>query len=50
MLFVDDVAANVEAARAVGLHAVHWHLDEGHDVLLDALVGHGLPVGEAGAA
>mgnify|MGYP003317088587 CR=1 FL=1 len=50
VLFVDDVAANVEAARAVGLRAVHWHLDEGHDVLLDALAGHGLALGEAGAA
>jgi putative hydrolase of the HAD superfamily len=50
VLFVDDVAANVEAARAVGLRAVHWHLDEGHDVLLEALAGHGLPLGEAGAA
>ena len=46
VLFVDDVAANVEAARAVGLHAVHWHLDG----LLDALAGHGLALGEAGAA
>ncbi len=50
VLFVDDSAANVAAAREVGLHAVHWHLDEGHDVLLEALAGHGLPVGEAGAA
>ena len=29
-VLVDDSAANVEAARAAGISAVHWHLDEGH--------------------
>ena len=45
----DDNAALAEPL-AVGLHAVHWHRDEGHDVLLEGLAGHGLPLGEAGAA
>ncbi len=43
VLFVDDMEANVEAARAVGLRAEHWHLDQGHDVLEDLLAGHGVP-------
>lgn len=41
VLFVDDMELNVEAARAVGLRAEHWHLDHGHDVLEGLLVRHG---------
>lgn len=41
-LFVDDRADNVAAARGVGLHGVHWHLDEGHDALYAALAAHGV--------
>jgi putative hydrolase of the HAD superfamily len=44
VLFVDDNAANVETARAVGLRAVHWHVDHGIDVLRAELAAHGLPV------
>jgi putative hydrolase of the HAD superfamily len=44
VLFVDDNAANVETARAVGLRAVHWHVDQGIDVLRAELAAHGLPV------
>ena len=44
VLFVDDVLANVESAREVGLRAVHWHLDQGHAVLVDALAAHGVEV------
>jgi putative hydrolase of the HAD superfamily len=31
--FVDDSRRNVEVAQALGLRAVHWHLDEGEAVL-----------------
>lgn len=41
VLFVDDVEANVEAARAVGLAAEHWHLDRGHEELRKLLAEHG---------
>ena len=44
VLFVDDNAANVESARAVGLRAELWHADEGVDRLRERLAGHGLPV------
>ena len=37
VLFVDDNAANVEAARAVGLRAEQWHVDDGVDALRDQL-------------
>ena len=30
--FVDDAEANVEAARAVGMAAVHFRVDRGHDL------------------
>lgn len=42
VLFVDDMEVNVEAARAVGLRAEHWHLDRGHDALTDLLSRHGV--------
>ena len=45
VLFVDDMEANVEAARTVGLRAEHWHLDRGHDVLEGLLAGHGVLTG-----
>ena len=44
VLFVDDMEANVEAARAAGLRAEHWHLDRGHDLLRELLAGHGVEV------
>ncbi|GAB3772176.1 putative hydrolase of the HAD superfamily [Nocardioides ginsengisegetis] len=44
VLFVDDSAANVTAAREVGLAAECWHLDEGMDVLGERLAAHGVLV------
>ena len=44
VLFVDDRADNVEAARSVGLAGVHWHLKEGHAALLERLAEHGVAV------
>ena len=44
VLFVDDNAANVDAARSVGLRAERWHVDDGVEVLHDLLRRHGLPV------
>ena len=45
VLFVDDMATNVEAARAVGLRAEHWHLDQGHAALERLLAAHGVLTG-----
>lgn len=42
VLLVDDNAANVDSARAVGLRAVHWDLSQGHDLLLSHLAEHGV--------
>lgn len=42
VLFVDDMEVNVEAARAVGLAAEHWHLDRGHEELEHLLARHGI--------
>ncbi|GAA2218930.1 hypothetical protein GCM10010413_06310 [Promicromonospora sukumoe] len=42
ILFVDDHAANVAGARSTGMAAVHWHLDEGHDALVERLAEHGV--------
>jgi putative hydrolase of the HAD superfamily len=42
VLFVDDRADNVEAARSVGLRAEQWHLDDGHDRLRAVLHDHGV--------
>lgn len=42
VLFVDDMEVNVEAARAVGLAAEHWHLDRGHAELENLLARHGV--------
>lgn len=44
VLLVDDALRNVEAARAAGLVAVHWHVEEGLPVLRERLRGHGVPV------
>lgn len=44
VLFVDDNAANVEAARSVGLRAEKWHVDDGIDTLHALLRRHGLHV------
>lgn len=42
--FVDDSRANVAAAAALGLRAVHWHLDEGGAVLRSRLSAVGIPL------
>ncbi len=42
ILFIDDVAENVAAARAGGLSAERWSLDDGHDLLYDLLARHGV--------
>ena len=42
--FVDDSRRNVESAARLGLRAVHWHLDDGHDVLRSRLAAVGLAV------
>ncbi len=44
VLFFDDTAENVDAARAAGLRAERWSLDEGHDHLVAFLSAHGLDV------
>ncbi len=44
MLFVDDVVANVHAARSVGLAAEHKPLAAGAGALRDILLGYGLNV------
>lgn len=46
LLFVDDVPANVAAARNVGLRAECWHLDEGHETLRARLRTHGVDGGD----
>ena len=46
VLFIDDLEANVEAARSLGLRAECWHLDEGHDTLLTRLSAHGVAGGD----
>lgn len=40
-IFIDDSAANVQAARDLGMEAVHFH---GPDALRQTLSGYGLPV------
>jgi putative hydrolase of the HAD superfamily len=44
LLFLDDSAANVEAAGALGLHAERWHHDDGVDALRAILAAHGVSV------
>lgn len=45
VLFIDDRADNVAAARAVGLRAEQWELDQGHEALRGLLGRHGVLVG-----
>ena len=42
ILFIDDSAPNVDAARVAGLAAERWCLDDGHDVLHGLLARHGV--------
>jgi putative hydrolase of the HAD superfamily len=44
VLFVDDSARNVEAARSTGLVAEHWHVDQGVAALRGLLRSHALPL------
>jgi putative hydrolase of the HAD superfamily len=44
VLFVDDSARNVEAARSIGMAAELWHVDQGLPALRELLRGHDLPV------
>jgi putative hydrolase of the HAD superfamily len=42
VLFIDDSAGNVEGARAAGLAAGQWSLEQGHDALARLLARHGV--------
>ncbi len=42
ILFVDDLAPNVEAARQAGLAAEQWDFTQGHDALRDLFAKHGV--------
>ena len=42
ILFVDDSLKNVKGARAAGMDAVHWDVEQGHAALLDSLDGRGV--------
>lgn len=42
ILFIDDTAANVEAARSAGLAAEQWDLTQGHHTLIALLADHGI--------
>lgn len=42
ILFIDDKASNVAAARDVGLAAEQWSFQDGHDTLLAVLGKHGV--------
>lgn len=42
VLFIDDRAENVEAAREVGLAAEVWHVRQGHQLLLEFFARHGI--------
>src|SRR5580704_5356349 len=44
ILFIDDNAHNVAAARVAGLTAERWCIDDGHDVLGGLLARHGVTV------
>jgi putative hydrolase of the HAD superfamily len=44
VLFLDDNAANVAAAREVGLRAEQWHVGQGIEALRGHLARHGLQV------
>jgi len=42
ILFIDDNARNVAAAREAGLNAEQWCVEDGHDVLHGLLARHGV--------
>lgn len=42
ILFIDDNAGNVAAAREAGLSAEQWCIDDGHDLLHGLLARHGV--------
>ena len=42
LAFVDDTMENVEAARALGVHAILWHDRDGVDALCEALAAAGV--------
>jgi HAD superfamily hydrolase (TIGR01509 family) len=44
ILFIDDSASNVTAARDAGLAAEQWTLADGHETLIGLLAKHGVPV------
>jgi putative hydrolase of the HAD superfamily len=44
IVFVDDIEANVVGARAAGLAAIQWTVEEGHDVLVCRLASHGVVI------
>ena len=48
ILFIDDSAGNVEGARAAGLAAEQWDLEQRHEVLLALLADHGVVAGQSG--
>jgi putative hydrolase of the HAD superfamily len=42
VVFVDDLEVNVEGARETGMAGIHWHLDDGHELLEKMLADHGV--------
>jgi len=44
ILFIDDSARNVAAARGAGLAAEQWTIADGHQILLDILDRHGVRI------
>lgn len=42
ILFIDDRDSNVEGARAAGLAAEQWELEQGHEALLALFASHGV--------
>lgn len=44
ILFIDDNERNVEGARAAGMPAGRWVVDDGHAALIALLAGHGVEV------
>jgi len=42
ILFIDDSARNIEGARAAGLAAEQWDLEQPHDMLVALLARHGV--------
>ena len=48
ILFIDDSARNIEGARAAGLAAEQWDLEQRHEVLLALLADHDVVAGQSG--